>query len=78
MNNDEILNIPQPDPAWEYCEIWLELQNQCKKIDQALSFLAAQKDGSESIDMEMVKMLEPITKSLDGIIEQLIDYSQEV
>lgn len=66
---NEILDIPQPDPSWDYYEIWQSLHSIKNKIDAGLKFIADQKKPTKATDQQLKEMLAEVVVKLDEIIE---------
>lgn len=64
-------SIPQtqPDPAWDYHEIWQSLQDIKNKIDAGLKFLAQQELADDSTDAKLKEILTPVLEQLESVIE---------
>jgi hypothetical protein len=67
---------PQPDPAWDYYEIWQSLHSIKNKIDVGLKVIASQEQAENDTDEELKDMLVPALEQLESLIENdLTDYS---
>ena len=72
MNN---LNISQPDPDWDYYEIWQSLQTIKNKIDAGIKLISGEEQADDVTDQKLREILEPASEKLVSIIEQdLMDY----
>ncbi|MDZ8227038.1 hypothetical protein [Nostoc sp. ChiVER01] len=78
MNNEENLNISQPDPAWDYYEIWQSLHIIKNKIDAGIKLISGEEQADDVTDQKLRQILEPASEKLVGIIEQdLMDYQKD-
>ncbi|MEH2371965.1 hypothetical protein [Nostoc sp.] len=71
MNNEENLNIPQPDPAWDYYIIWHSCQHIKAKIDAALKIMHDSENANKEIDKELYDLLDPASENLIEVIQHL-------
>ncbi|MEA5626601.1 hypothetical protein [Nostoc sp. UHCC 0251] len=65
-------NIPEPDPVWDYCQIWDSLQKIKAKIDVALEFMSEQEYASLYSDQEIKKLLAPASNKLIEIVNDVL------
>jgi hypothetical protein len=70
MNNQN-LNIPQPDPAWDYYIAWYSLHHIKAKIDEALIIMNENEKSNPVIDRLIKQSLAPASDKLIEIVEQL-------
>lgn len=81
MNNGNLEitdNFLQPDPAWDYYEIWQALHGVKRKIDAALKLIASEEQADNTTDEKLKETLEPALTELEGIIENdLTNYSDD-
>jgi hypothetical protein len=78
MNNGILEDIPQPDPAWDYYEIWQSLHTIKTKIDAGIKFISGEEQADDSTDQKLREILEPASEKLVDIIEQdLSNYSDD-
>lgn len=68
---DENLDIPQPDPAWDYYIIWHSLHHIKAKIDVALKIMKDCEYASSDSDDDIKDELAAASDKLTEIIEQL-------
>lgn len=74
----DIETTPQPDPAWDYYEIWQSLQQIKSKIDAGLAFISGEEQADNDSDQKLREILEPVLEQLEGIIENdLTEYSDD-
>ena len=64
MDNE---NYPQPDPNWEYCEIWNALLQARDRINNVLDLIKEQEHASVEVDSTVVKSILEIVKSLEEV-----------
>lgn len=69
--NDEDLDIPLPDPVWEYYPIWHSLNHVAAKINVALKILARSEDATTEIDFSIYQLLAPASNRLEEIVTEL-------
>ena len=68
-------NIPQPDPDWDYYEIWHSLHSAKARIESGLKLLVGKEYARNSTDEKLKEILEPALKEIEQIIENdLTDY----
>ncbi|MEH2435204.1 MAG: hypothetical protein V7K25_13275 [Nostoc sp.] len=73
MNN---LNISQPDPGWDYYEIWQSLHAIKNKIDARIKLITGEDLADNTTDEKLKEILEPALEQLKSLIEnELTDYS---
>jgi hypothetical protein len=60
----ENLNYPIPDPAWEYAQIWENLQQTKSKFDNLLQYMAEIENADDLTDSEIVAKLADVMSSL--------------
>ncbi|MBH8574568.1 hypothetical protein I8752_16360 [Nostocaceae cyanobacterium CENA369] len=74
-------NVFQPDPEWDYYEIWESLHSVKSKIEAGLTFLAKQELADNSTDEKLVEILDPALSELGRLVEDelsdSIDYEDE-
>ncbi|MBD2354764.1 hypothetical protein H6G41_08995 [Tolypothrix sp. FACHB-123] len=63
-------NIPQPDPSWDYYEIWNSLVAIKSRIDTALNFIAKAEQADNETDEKLIEILEPASNELEEIIDK--------
>lgn len=69
MSTNTNIPQPQPDPAWDYYEIWYSLQGIKAKIELGLKLIAVKEQADDDTDQKLLEILEPASKELDLIIE---------
>lgn len=75
MNNS---NISQPDPSWDYYEIWQSLHIIKNKIDAGIKLISSEEQADDVTDQKLREILEPASDKLVEIIEQdLMDYEKD-
>ena len=75
MNN---LNISQPDPDWDYYEVWQSLHTIKTKIDTGIKFISSKETGDNTTDENLKKILQPALEQLESVIENdLTNYSED-
>jgi hypothetical protein len=71
MNNEENLDIPQPDPAWDYYVTWhklLKAKSQLDKLIQELSeFEEESVTQNEYFEEQLSKVLSTLNSTLPKI-----------
>ncbi|MEH2151039.1 hypothetical protein [Nostoc sp.] len=76
MNNQ---NISQPDPDWDYYEVWQSLHTIKTKIDAGIKLISGEETGDNTTDKKLKEILEPALEQLESVIENdLTDYSEDV
>ncbi|MBE9210419.1 hypothetical protein IQ244_28730 [Nostoc sp. LEGE 06077] len=66
----DVDSVPQqPDPAWDYYEIWQELHDIKNRIEAGIKFISAVELADDSTDKRLKEILEPALGELEGIIE---------
>ncbi|MEH2115380.1 hypothetical protein [Nostoc sp.] len=73
MSNKEDLNIPQPDPAWDYYILWHSLHHIKAKVDETLQIMNHIEKATPEIDQEIRQTLVPASNKLIEIINELPD-----
>jgi predicted nuclease with TOPRIM domain len=73
----ENLNIPQPDPSWDYYLAWHSLQFVKSKIENALVVMTNQEFGTFSCDTEIKELLEPARDKLTEIIDEELNFVED-
>ncbi|MEH2219416.1 MULTISPECIES: hypothetical protein [unclassified Nostoc] len=75
MNN---LNISQPDPDWDYYEVWQLLHTIKTKIDAGMKFISSEELADNTTDEKLKEILEPALEQLEEVIENhLTNYSDD-
>ncbi|MEH2137138.1 hypothetical protein [Nostoc sp.] len=75
MNN---LNISQPDPDWDYYEVWQLLEAIKNKINAGVKFISGEELADNTTDEKLKQILEPALEQLEELIENhLTDYSDD-
>lgn len=75
MNNK---NISQPDPDWDYYEVWQSLHIIRTKIDAGMKFISGEELADNTTDEKLKQILEPALEQLESIIENdLTSYSDD-
>ncbi len=68
----------QPDPSWDYYEIWNSLVAIKSRIDTGLNLIAKVEKADSQIDEKLKEILEPALNELEQIMEEdLSDYYSE-
>ncbi|MBW4673448.1 MAG: hypothetical protein KME52_05335 [Desmonostoc geniculatum HA4340-LM1] len=49
MNNENLSDIPQPDPAWDYYPLWHSLHHIKAKIDASLKIMSDDESSTSPI-----------------------------
>ncbi|MEH1959844.1 MAG: hypothetical protein V7L05_08150 [Nostoc sp.] len=76
MNN---LNISQPDPDWDYYEVWQSLHTIKNKIDAGIKLISGEETADYATDEKLKQILEPALEQLELVIENdLTDYSEDI
>jgi hypothetical protein len=61
MNNEENLNIPQPDPSWDYYIEWHKLIKANAQLKELIEFMSkvenATEDAQEILQQDILKIL---------------------
>ncbi|MBD2202736.1 hypothetical protein H6G33_17815 [Calothrix sp. FACHB-1219] len=71
-------NIPQPDPSWDYYQIWNSLLAIKSQMDRGLNLIAKVEKADSQIDEKLREILEPALNELEQIMEEdLSDYYSE-
>ncbi|MBW4678110.1 MAG: hypothetical protein KME52_30235 [Desmonostoc geniculatum HA4340-LM1] len=71
MNNENLSDIPQPDPAWDYYPLWHSLHHIKAKINKALEIMNEQEYVNPVTDIEMREILDLASDKLIGIVNSL-------
>jgi len=71
MSDQENLNIPEPDPSWDYYVLWHSLHHIKAKIDAALKIIGNSEDARPEIGYLIRNLLEPASDKFTTIVEQL-------
>jgi len=67
--SEENSNIPQPDPAWDYYEIWQSLHTIKDRIDAGIKLLSGEELADDTTDEKLKQILEPALEQLEEVIE---------
>ncbi|MEH2377306.1 MAG: hypothetical protein V7K27_00110 [Nostoc sp.] len=74
----DIDNTPQPDPAWDYYEIWQSLHTIKNKIDAGIKLISGEEQADDTTDEKLKEILEPVLEQLERLIENdLTNYSDD-
>ena len=65
MNNQEVLNIPHPDPAWDYYIEWHKLIRAKVQLQNLIEFLSKVENATEETQVILQKDLQAITDTND-------------
>lgn len=71
MNNKNLLDSPQPDPAWDYYILWHSLHHIKAKIDAALKLMCDKEYSTNSIDIQIRELLDQGSNKLIEIVDLL-------
>ncbi len=71
--NNENLDIPQPDPAWDYYPLWHSLHHIKAKIDVALKLMSEVEITNLALDKQLREMLDSASDKLIEIVNQFPD-----
>ncbi|MBC1242199.1 hypothetical protein [Nostoc sp. 2RC] len=71
MNIENLSDIPQPDPEWDYYPLWHSLQHIKAKIDAALKVMNKQEYANSVTDVEMREILDLASDKLIEIVNSL-------
>ncbi|WGV23357.1 hypothetical protein [Halotia branconii] len=78
MNNENLSNIPQPDPSWDYYGTWRLLHGIKARIDEALKIMKNSENSTAEIDKEIKLSLEIASDRLIEIIDNdLVTHDDE-
>jgi hypothetical protein len=79
MNNQILEDISQPDPDWDYYEIWQSLHIIKTQIDAGIKLISGEELADNTTDEKLKQILEPALEQLEEIIENhLTDYSEDI
>ncbi|MEH2123091.1 hypothetical protein [Nostoc sp.] len=67
MNNEENLNIPHPDPSWDYYIEWHKLIRAKAQLDKLIEFISKVENATEDTQEILMKDLHTITVTLESI-----------
>lgn len=71
-------NIFEPDPSWDYYEIWHTLHGIKARIETSLNLMSKVEKADSQTDEKLTEILEPAFKELEQILDEyLIDYFSE-
>lgn len=54
------LNIPQPDPAWDYATVWECMNLAREKLDGTIKYLSAKEEGDKETDQQVYEELNEV------------------
>ena len=75
----DIDTTPQPDPNWDYYEIWQSLHAIKNKIDTGIKLISDAETANNTTDEKLKEILETALEQLESVIENdLTDYSKDV
>ncbi len=61
MNNENLSNIPQPDPAWDYYIIWHKLFQTKFKLEKLMKYVAeieeADIDSNNNVNEDLAEII---------------------
>ncbi|WP_375511424.1 hypothetical protein [uncultured Nostoc sp.] len=64
----------QPDPEWDYYEIWQLLHDIKNKIDAGLKVISGEEYADDTSDEKLKNILEPALEQLENVIENHLTY----
>ncbi|MFN6450182.1 MAG: hypothetical protein RMX59_033260 [Nostoc sp. DedSLP05] len=71
MSNQNLSDIPQPDPAWDYYITWHKLYRAKHRLDKLLNYLAGIEqtniDTDEEIEADVVKIISQLQELMPKI-----------
>ncbi|RCJ16940.1 hypothetical protein A6S26_32055 [Nostoc sp. ATCC 43529] len=71
MNNENLDDIPQPDPSWDYYIHWHSLHHVQAKISQALNFMRDAEITNVAVDEQLREILDSASDKLIEVIQKL-------
>lgn len=80
MNSENLENnnIPQPDPNWDYYEVWQLLQIAQFKIQTGIKLLLGQEQANNETDQTVKETLETALENLEQVIDNhLTSYTDD-
>ncbi|MBD2344186.1 hypothetical protein [Anabaena subtropica] len=79
MTETEIFNnIPQPDPSWDYYEVWQALHLAQSKIKSGVKVILGQEQANHDTDQKLKEILEAVVEELEQVIDHnLSAYADE-
>lgn len=70
MNSENLnLNIPQPDPEWEYYGLWQDVHTAKADLDKAIKYIAVIEQPDDSTDACIAQMLNGVADLLRNCVE---------
>lgn len=70
-------NIPQPDPSWDYYEIWNSMLAIKSQMDTGLKLIAKAEKADNITDEKLARILNPALNELEQTLDDLTNYSEE-
>lgn len=61
--------IPQPDPNWDYYELWQSLHIAQFKIQAGLKLVLGQEQANHDTDQKLKEILETVVEELEQVID---------
>ncbi len=79
MNDQNLSDIPQPDPAWDYYPLWHSLNHIKAKINVALKIMADNEYSNPAVDEQLKDLLKPASDMFIEITERdlNVEYQDE-
>ncbi|MDZ7992046.1 MAG: hypothetical protein RM022_014835 [Nostoc sp. EfeVER01] len=67
MNNEEDLNIPHPDPAWDYYIEWHKLIRAKAQLEKVVEFISTVENFTEETQEILVQDTAKVISTLESI-----------
>jgi hypothetical protein len=67
MNEEENLNIPHPDPAWDYYIEWHKLIRAKTQLEKVIEFISTVESFSEETQDILVQDTEKVINTLQSL-----------
>jgi hypothetical protein len=63
------IDIPQPDPDWEYYEPYLLLHQAKDRIEKLIEYLAAREKASQASEIHLHEEIHELVRCLENCVE---------
>ena len=54
------MTLPEPDPAWDYSQLYQHLSNAKESLDRAIALLVQQETANDTTDDVLIELLEAL------------------
>lgn len=71
-------DVNQPDPNWDYYEVYQKLQSVKNKIDAALGILSKTEQADNDVDQKVLEILQPAIETFGEVVDEDLLFDDDI